>query len=139
MGFEGVPERWQTGCEVAGDGKGCEYGAMRFRVASSFRERLVGLLGTDGSQSGADEMLCLVPCKSIHTFGMRYPIDVIFVDASGKVLLSEKDLAPKQMRRCSRACWVGERRSGSQAEWPGKGDVVSLAFGQCDNAEGARP
>jgi uncharacterized protein len=56
----------------------------RVRVASSLLDRAIGLLAT--RSLGAGEGLYLIPCKSIHTFFMRYPIDVLFLDAEGAVL-----------------------------------------------------
>ena len=66
----------------------------RVRVAGSLVERAIGLLST--RSLGAGEGLYLTPCKSIHTFFMRYPIDVLFIDAQGAVL-SEDTLMPWKM------------------------------------------
>ncbi len=52
--------------------------AARVRVASSFFDRLKGLLGEDRLPDG--ETLWIERCKSIHTCFMRFPIDVVFVD-----------------------------------------------------------
>jgi uncharacterized membrane protein (UPF0127 family) len=43
-------------------------------VADSFGTRLKGLLGRDG----LDGALLIKPAKSVHTFGMRFAIDVAF-------------------------------------------------------------
>ena len=56
----------------------------KVRVASSFLDRAVGLLGTVSLNVG--EGMWLSPCRSIHTFFMRYPIDVVFVGAEDTVL-----------------------------------------------------
>jgi uncharacterized membrane protein (UPF0127 family) len=47
-------------------------------------ERMRGLLGRTPLKSG--EALIIDPCNAIHTFGMTYPLDIVFVDAKGKVL-----------------------------------------------------
>lgn len=47
-------------------------------------DRLVGLLPRSGLAQG--EGLWLVPCRSIHTFGMRFPIDAVFLDRSLRVV-----------------------------------------------------
>lgn len=52
--------------------------ADRAVIAKSFFARARGLLGTDSLEPG--QGLFLVPCNSIHMFGMRYAIDAIFVD-----------------------------------------------------------
>jgi hypothetical protein len=46
-------------------------------VAESFADRVRGLLGRDG----IDGALLLRPARSVHTIGMRFPIDVAFCDA----------------------------------------------------------
>ena len=51
-------------------------------VASSFGQRLKGLLGRDG----LDGALVLRPARSVHTVGMRFPIDVAFCDRELRVL-----------------------------------------------------
>jgi uncharacterized membrane protein (UPF0127 family) len=51
-------------------------------VATSRRARVRGLLGRDG----ADGALQLDPARSVHTFRMRFPIDVAFCDADLRVL-----------------------------------------------------
>jgi uncharacterized membrane protein (UPF0127 family) len=51
-------------------------------VAGSRRTRSKGLLGRDGIEGA----LLLEPARSVHTFGMRFPIDVAHVDAEMRVL-----------------------------------------------------
>jgi hypothetical protein len=54
------------------------------RVADRWWPRLIGLLGTDALAPG--EALLLVPCNAVHALGMRYAIDVVYVDRGGTVL-----------------------------------------------------
>lgn len=56
----------------------------RVVVARSFRERCIGLLSRTGLH--AHEGLLLVPGGSIHTFGMRFAIDVVFLSERLQVL-----------------------------------------------------
>lgn len=51
-------------------------------IAVSVRGRSRGLLGRDGIEGA----ILLRPARSVHTFGMRFPIDVAHVDAEMKVL-----------------------------------------------------
>ena len=51
-------------------------------VATSFGARIKGLLGRDG----LDGALVLRPARSVHTIGMRFPIDVAFCDRELRVL-----------------------------------------------------
>jgi uncharacterized membrane protein (UPF0127 family) len=41
----------------------------------------------------------LVPCKWIHMFGMRFPIDVAFLSSSGRILALHHSLAPNRLSR----------------------------------------
>ena len=52
--------------------------------AETFLERLKGLLGHRGLDP--DEGLWITPCGSVHTFGMRFPIDVVFVGRDGRIV-----------------------------------------------------
>ena len=54
------------------------------RVASSFVSRGLGLLRHSGLSAG--RALLIRPCSSVHTFFMRFPIDVIFLDRDGRVV-----------------------------------------------------
>jgi hypothetical protein len=53
-------------------------------TALTRRERTRGLLGTAQLQRGGG--LWIVPCRSIHSFGMRYEFDALFIDRQGKVV-----------------------------------------------------
>lgn len=93
--------------------------------ASRFSSRLKGLLGTNCSW-GESGILVLAPCKSIHTFGMRYCIDVAFVDKTGVVLRSERNIPPCRTLRCAHAEVVLERPSLPGSPWFSKGESVQL-------------
>jgi hypothetical protein len=66
--------------------------ADRARLADSWWGRFRGLLGTDRLAAG--DGLILRPCRSIHMFGMRYPIDVAFIDRDGLVVATYAALPP---------------------------------------------
>lgn len=63
----------------------------RVRVASSWFARLRGLLGVELKESMG---LWLLPCSSIHMFGMRYPIDALFLDKDNKVCKLAHNVLP---------------------------------------------
>ncbi len=56
----------------------------RIRSAGTFLLRLKGLIRTDGLVTG--EGLWLSPCTSIHSFGMRFVFDALFLGPDGKVV-----------------------------------------------------
>ncbi len=65
-----------------------------------------GLLGRSGLPS--DRALVLAPCWGVHTFFMKFPIDIAFVDRSGKVLKLVHRLGPWRIRAMPRAFGVIE-------------------------------
>jgi uncharacterized membrane protein (UPF0127 family) len=56
----------------------------RFPVAVGFLARLRGLSGLDREQAGPG--LLIPRCASVHTFGMRFALDLLFLDREGRVL-----------------------------------------------------
>jgi uncharacterized membrane protein (UPF0127 family) len=82
-------------------------------VAGTRRQRSKGLLGRDGIEGA----LLLRPARSVHTFGMRFPIDVAHVDADLEVL----HICTMQPNRLGRPIWrakaVIECESGAFAAW----------------------
>ena len=82
-------------------------------LATSWRARTRGLLGRDS----LDGALLLRPCKQVHTFGMRFPIDVAFCTADG-VVLHMTSLRPWRMSRVVRkARFVVEAPAGAFERW----------------------
>lgn len=65
--------------------------------AATWWGRAKGWLGRPAPLEG--EGLLLVPCKGIHMVGMKYPIDVAFLDADGLVVATYAELKPWQRTR----------------------------------------
>ncbi|MBI5420116.1 MAG: DUF192 domain-containing protein [Deltaproteobacteria bacterium] len=65
--------------------------------AETFFRRLRGLLFAPPLEGG--EGLWIAPCGSVHTFGMRYPIDVLFLDRRGEVVGLYPNLAPNRFTK----------------------------------------
>jgi uncharacterized membrane protein (UPF0127 family) len=57
--------------------------ASKAKIATTFVSRLIGLLHTPSLSRG--EGLYIAPCNQIHMFGMKYAIDVVFLDRSSRV------------------------------------------------------
>ena len=72
----------------------------RIGVADGWWSRSRGLLGRDALAPG--EGLLLTPCRSIHMYGMRFPLDVAFLDREGTVVETYADLAPGRRTRWHR-------------------------------------
>lgn len=82
-------------------------------VADSRSARARGLLGRDGIEGA----LLLQPARSVHSMGMRFPIDVAFLDAEGLVLES-LTLRPRRVTRPRwRARAVLEAEAGAFRSW----------------------
>lgn len=64
-------------------------------IAADRATRRRGLLGRDCLS--ANEALVLVPCFAIHTWRMRFPIDVLFVDRAGRVIGARRRMPPGRM------------------------------------------
>ena len=65
----------------------------RIRVADRFFHRLKGLMGERDIKEG----LLLHPCSQVHTYFMREPIDVVYLDKLGRVLSVEEAMEPGRM------------------------------------------
>jgi uncharacterized membrane protein (UPF0127 family) len=59
---------------------------------------LIGRTLQEFSQGGA---LWIVPCDGVHTFGMRFPIDVAYLDAQGQIIKAYHRLAPFRLAALS--------------------------------------
>jgi uncharacterized membrane protein (UPF0127 family) len=84
---------------------------LRVSVAGSMFERMRGLLARPALQEG--EGMLLPSCRLIHTFGMRYPIDVVYLGQGGRVLKVTAALAPRRMGGHLRARGVLELAAGA--------------------------
>jgi uncharacterized membrane protein (UPF0127 family) len=82
--------------------------SVRAAVDSAARRR--GLLGQAGLR--ANEALVVAPTQGIHTFGMRFAIDVAFVDREGLVLKIAADVPPRRVRVAWRAFAAVELAAG---------------------------
>lgn len=93
------------------------------RRADTFLARLLGLMGR---RVAPEDGLWIVPCSRVHTFFMRCAIDVIFLDARGKILHVEPDCGPWRVVSCKGAQSVLELPAGACARRglaPGTGDA----------------
>jgi uncharacterized protein len=86
--------------------------AERVMRADTFLSRLIGLLGRD--RLTESEALWIHPCKGIHTIGMSFAIDAIFLDKDLRVVALRENVAPWRATRFFRtATSVLELPAGS--------------------------
>ena len=90
-------------------------GGLRVVTASSHSSRLLGLARLDDMP--ATLALHITPCRSVHTFGMRFAIDLIWLDRSGEVVRIDAHVAPRRLRTCWAARSVLEVRAGSAEQF----------------------
>ncbi|MEB3284984.1 MAG: DUF192 domain-containing protein [Candidatus Sericytochromatia bacterium] len=83
----GAPASLRLTCERTGEAL-----AERVGIASNFWSRLIGLLGTP--HLPPDAGLLIVPCNSVHTFGMRYAIDIVYLTEAGVVIATTEHMKP---------------------------------------------
>jgi len=69
-----------------------KYLAEEVVVADTPLKRLKGLLGRDDLRPG--EALLLSPCNWIHTIGMKFPIDLVFLGKDNSVIRAEENIPP---------------------------------------------
>lgn len=68
--------------------------ATELAIANTHWTRLRGLLGLDEGDFRNGSGLWITPCKGIHTLGMGFAIDVLFLDASFKVVDIQREVRP---------------------------------------------
>ena len=82
----------------------------RCTVADRMLSRMNGLLGRKNLPTG--EGILIRPAPSIHTFFMRFPIDVVFLSRQGEVLKIAEHVAPWRARSCRHSYAVLELAAG---------------------------
>lgn len=79
--------------------------------ARSIWERMRGLIGRPPLRAG--NALLITPCSSVHTFGMQYPLDLVFLNARGRAVKLVSNLRPRRIAGCLGAKHVLEMPAGS--------------------------
>lgn len=79
---------------------------LQLRVADRWYQRAIGLLALPRLQRG--EGLLINRCGAVHTFGMRYPIGVFFLDRNDRVIGAVGSLEPFCVSRVRHAASVVE-------------------------------
>jgi uncharacterized protein len=103
--------------------------ATSVEVASSGARRSKGLLGRKGLAPG--EALWIVPCEAVHTFGMQFPLDLVYLDRKHRIRKIKKNVPPWRISACLTAHSVVELPAGSILDADAQpGDLVELAPAQ---------
>jgi uncharacterized membrane protein (UPF0127 family) len=99
--------------------------ADRVGLAGDGRNRRKGLLGREALAEG--EGLWIVPCEAVHTFWMRFPIDLVYLDRKYRVIKIRTGVWPWRVSACLRAHSVIELAAGTmESTGTVPGDVLAL-------------
>ncbi len=103
-------------------------------VATGFRSRLLGLalLGRERAGPG----LLIPHCRSVHTLGMRFPIDVVFLDDAGREIRRLEAVGPCRAAFEPGAAAVLELPARGSAQTSGKPIRISPVVGSSDPVAG---
>lgn len=104
------------------------HGTLASRIETAFdsKRRNQGLLGRSGLDGGS--ALVLAPCTAVHTFFMKFAIDVVFVDRRGRVIKAVTELRPWRIAVALGAHAVVELPAGViVASGTRAGDAIALA------------
>ena len=86
-------------------------GGRRVACAARRRERMRGLARLDAMP---DAYALLIPrCRSVHTFTMRFPLDLIWLGGDGAAVRVDRAVPPNRMRSCLKARSVVEANAGT--------------------------
>ncbi|WLQ35982.1 DUF192 domain-containing protein [Streptomyces castrisilvae] len=107
--------RWRdgTGTLTITDRDGVTETRVPLRIAASYRHRTRGLLGRDG----IDGALMITPCGSVHSFRMRFTIDVAYLDRRFNVLAVHTMRPGRLGLPRLRGRHVIEAEAGAMAAW----------------------
>jgi uncharacterized membrane protein (UPF0127 family) len=85
--------------------------AERADIADTSAKRRTGLLKHTGLAPG--EGLWIAPCEGVHTFAMKFTIDVVFLNRKRKILKIRPNMVRRRMALCLRAHSVLELPAGT--------------------------
>jgi len=85
--------------------------ATYMEVADSGAKRNKGLLGRESLFPG--EGLWIIPCEAVHTFWMRFPIDLVYLDSKKRIRKLRGEVRPWRLSACISAHSVLELPSGT--------------------------
>ena len=99
--------------------------ATRMEVADSGPKRNQGLLGRERLSLG--EGLWIFPCQAVHTFGMRFPIDLVYLDRKKRIRKLRSKVPPGRLSACLSAHSVLELPPGTiRATQTQPGDMLEF-------------
>lgn len=100
--------------------------ATSMEVADTSAQRSKGLLGRNGLAPGGG--LWIIPCESVHTFFMRFPIDLVYLDRKNRIRKVRSEVGPWRISACLSAHSVLELSAGViRATQSQRGDMLEFS------------
>jgi uncharacterized membrane protein (UPF0127 family) len=100
--------------------------ATSLEVADSGPKRNKGLLGRKGLEPG--EGLWIVPCESVHTFFMQFPIDLVYLDRKNRIRKVRSAVGPWRLSACLSAHSILELPAGTvRSTQTERGDTLEFS------------
>ncbi|HEX5235142.1 MAG TPA: DUF192 domain-containing protein [Silvibacterium sp.] len=105
--------------------------ACRAEMAGTGKARNKGLLGRSGLLSG--EGLWIVPCESVHTFFMKFAIDLVYIDREKRVKKVRSHVGPWRVSACLSAHSIIELPAGTvESTKTARGDQLEFSPADLD-------
>jgi uncharacterized membrane protein (UPF0127 family) len=99
--------------------------ATQVETAFTSADRKRGLLGRDGLAPG--QALVIAPTNLVHTFAMRFPIDIVFANREGRVLKVSRAVPPRRIAGSLRGFAVLELAAGEAGRSETQvGDIIQV-------------
>jgi uncharacterized membrane protein (UPF0127 family) len=112
------------------------YLATQLSLAATHWSRLRGLMCTEPDSFHAGRGLWIVPSRGVHTFAMRFPIDVLYLDEEKTVVHLEQDLKPWRVApvRMQAASVIELPRNILHSTGTSVGDEIEIVLGRAREA-----
>ena len=113
--------------------------ATRLCIAGTHWSRLRGLICTAAASFRTGQGLWIVPSRGVHTFAMRFPIDVVYLDEDKVVIHAEQDLRPWRVApvRLGAASVLELPANTLNSTGTVVGDEIEIALGQAGEVQTA--
>lgn len=110
--------------------------ATCMEVADSGGKRRKGLLGQERLRLGGG--LWIIPCEAVHTFGMQFSIDLVYLDRKNRIKKLRSEVGPSRVSACFSACSVLELAAGTIRQTQTKlGDRLEFSAAVMTNTDEA--
>jgi len=103
--------------------------SLDIRICRTFIDRLRGLLGTEPLTPR--QAIWLMPCRTVHTIGMREPLSLLFLDETLKVVKTIDEALPCRAYGCWQAQSVIEMSARPAADLAQVISELELILSQC--------